>query len=225
MNQWEKGENGEWYYYGSDGASEIGWINVDGDDYYIDSDHQLAKSWMKQDGKWYYFDDSGKMKTGWQNIDGEDYYFYGDTGTMAPEWSQLDGKMYYFDDNGKMQTSWQNIDGEDYYFSNDKGQVESETYIKGTNGLWTYLDYTGKMVDSGIVEYQIWDLGKGWKARVDTDLSGAGGGTHIHVYHRKDEWAQNEDGTQHDKQRTRTGAPPNKVHEELKKRGWIGMTI
>ena len=149
-NKWEKGKNGEWYYYGSDGASEIGWINVDGDDYYIDSDHQLAKSWMKQDGKWYYFDDSGKMKTGWQNIDGEDYYFYGDTGTMATEWSQLDGKMYYFDDNGKMQTGWL-VDDETFYYCYSNG-----TAAKGWtehDGSWYYFDedsggmYTGWLYD------------------------------------------------------------------------------
>lgn len=77
-------------------------------------------------------------------------------------------------------------------------------------------------MDNRIADLAQWDLGGGWRARVDTDLSGRNQGRHIHVYDKKgNEWAQNEDGTQHDKSRTRSDTPSASVRKALKKKtGW-----
>jgi hypothetical protein len=52
-------ENGNWYYYGADGA--------------------LCTGWLELDGKWYYLNpESGIMATGFIQVDGKTYYMLSD---------------------------------------------------------------------------------------------------------------------------------------------------
>lgn len=79
----------------------------------------------------------------------------------------------------------------------------------------------GKVEENDIIDYAVYDLGRGWKARVEKDKSHEEGQKHVHVYNGEDEWAQNEDGTQHDKSRTRSDTPSASVRKALKKKtGW-----
>lgn len=70
--------NNKWYYFGSDGYAENGWLLVNGAWYYLDQVNCDMKSgWLQetQDGYWYYLDPAtGAMRTGWVQVNGKWYY-------------------------------------------------------------------------------------------------------------------------------------------------------
>ena len=64
------------------------------------------------------------------------------------------------------------------------------------------------------------DIGKGWKARLDTADQNSKTQTHIHVEKGNLKYSQNEDGSKHDGHSTK-GSPPNSVKKKIKKQlGW-----
>ncbi len=79
VNQWV-GDNGVWYYVGTDGRLVKNQLlkQNDGKIYWLDeAGIMAANAWIQDgDGAWYYMDASGAAYgKGWHNIDGEDYYF------------------------------------------------------------------------------------------------------------------------------------------------------
>lgn len=77
---WEQKGN-VWKFHKQDGTFAKGFIQFDGDWYYLDeADSSLKTGWFKdKDGNWYFFNTlsdgkKGKMLTGWQWIDGYCYY-------------------------------------------------------------------------------------------------------------------------------------------------------
>ncbi len=110
----------EWYYFGSDGVMQTGWVQVS--------------------GTWYYLDSKGRMQKDWQQIDGE-WYYLGSNGAMRTNWQQIGGVWYYLGSNGAMRTGWQEIGGVWYYFK-PSGAMAANEWCKGywlsASGAWTY---------------------------------------------------------------------------------------
>ena len=79
-DQWLETKLGTVYHY-TDGSLHYGWLELDGDRFYLDQD--------------------GILKKGLE-INGNKYYFDEDTGKMQVGWTEVDGKMTFFDGNGKM---------------------------------------------------------------------------------------------------------------------------
>ena len=52
-----------------------GFLNLNGDTYYLNDQGKMVKSWQKLNGQNYYFNASGVMQTEWQMIGGKLYYF------------------------------------------------------------------------------------------------------------------------------------------------------
>ncbi len=77
----------EWFYFNADGKMADGWVTIDGETYYLNSN---------SDGN------RGKMLTGWQSIEGKWYYFNtasdGKKGSMLRNTTTPDG--YILDENG-----------------------------------------------------------------------------------------------------------------------------
>ena len=112
-----------WYYLDPEtGDMKTGWQNINGVDYYFDSDKDgvsghMHTGWYKNpEGKWYFFNpDSatgGEMLTGWQWIDGYCYYFDPtpgkDCGVMVvgkttPDGFKINENGQWTDDSGKVQ--------------------------------------------------------------------------------------------------------------------------
>lgn len=112
-NQWVQ-LNGKWQYNDASGNPvKNAWIQ----NYYLQSDSNMATGWQYIDGNWYYLGDDGAKKTNWQ--------FMG-------------GSWYYLDTQGKMQTGWiKDFDGKHYYLNSNGAMAYSTTvdgYKLGANG-------------------------------------------------------------------------------------------
>lgn len=86
-----------WYYLGTSGAMQTGWVN-DG-------------------GAWYWLTDSGAMATGWQKIDGSWYCFAASGAMLHDCWAG----NYYLGPSGAMLTDARTPDG--YYVGADGAWV------------------------------------------------------------------------------------------------------
>ena len=134
---------GESYKFGTDGIFiaklNPGWLFIEENWYYINTDGKSSVGWQSIGGYWYYFTSEGKMVTGWQKIGGQIYYFHS-AGRMLTGWQEIAGKRYYFHSAGRMLTGWQEISGSWYYFDeNGVNLHEGVTSISG-NSVYTKND-------------------------------------------------------------------------------------
>ena len=157
-----------WYYFGSDGLLDTGWLKINGKNYYMStetdklptgamftywqyldgkyyyfgSDRIMRTGWNKLAGNWYYFGADGSMRSGWQKIGSKWFYFNSD-GEMATNWQKLSDKWYYFGSSGQMSTGWQKVSGKWYYF-NSSGVMLSGWQKIGSK--WYYFNSSGVML-------------------------------------------------------------------------------
>ena len=95
---------GTWYYLNSNGAMETGWIQSGSKWYFLNSDGAMATSWIQSGGAWYYLNSSGEMATGWIQSGGK-WYFLNSGGAMATGWIQVGGAWYYLNSSGEMASN------------------------------------------------------------------------------------------------------------------------
>ncbi|QWI73023.1 hypothetical protein ER45_028805 (plasmid) [Bacillus mycoides] len=126
INNW-KTIDGNHYYFGSGGSDgftgkddsgllpnemAMGWIKVEGKDYYFSKDEDALKIGDRNENV-------GEMATGIQKIQGSAYYF-DDSGVMAKSgWKDSNGAKYYLGKDGKAFTGLQTVDDKLYYFGED----------------------------------------------------------------------------------------------------------
>ena len=151
------------YYYGEDGARKTGWLQVDGATYYLNPApvtgmHTLLDPKTNETGE-YYFSSDGKMQTGWVSDDTGRYY-YGPDGRRQSGMVRIDGDTYYL--RPAMVTGpWNVYDAEkgtsDYYYFDSDGKMQTG---------WITVeeqDYQGNTVER---KYYYGDDGKrqsGWQ--------------------------------------------------------------
>ena len=140
-------EDGNWYYYKSDGTKASGWIKPDENWYFLYSDGSMAKGWINLSGKWYYLKPSGAMQLGWLKDNSNWYYLQGD-GSMTIGFKLIDGKKYLLDSSGTMRTGWASISGQWYFFGNSGDMLTG--WIKLDSG-WYYL-YSDGIMATGWLE-------------------------------------------------------------------------
>lgn len=162
----------DWYWF-KDGAIATGWLQTDGDWYYLDpaDGHMLtgqqtidgvryylydngvmATGWVNLDGAWHWFDSSGAMATGFADIEGERYYIDPASGTMLTGMQTVNGAEYYFYGDGAMATGWVELDGKWYWFNQDGAMATGLITVDGNR---YYLDTAdGHMLaDEWVVDY------------------------------------------------------------------------
>lgn len=105
-----------WYYLGTSGAMQTGWVNDGGAWYWLTGSGAMATGWQKIGGTWYYFNASGAMQAGWQKIDGSWYCFAASGAMLHDCWAG----NYYLGSSGAMLTDARTPDG----------------YYVGTDGAW-----------------------------------------------------------------------------------------
>lgn len=143
-------DNGNWYYYDSNGVLTKGWQEVNGSTYYMDPETGImAKGWLDLNGTWYYFNGSGAMMTGWQAI-GNKWYYFENSGAMFTGWLQSGGKWYYLTPSGAMATGWQSVGNEWYYFESS-GAMATPGW-KQISGKWYYFKKSGAMASNEYCE-------------------------------------------------------------------------
>ena len=135
-------ENGKWYYYYGDGSLYKGFLEYNGETYYLKSNGEMAVGWEYIDNEWYYFSSSGVMHIGWLYYN-ESWYYLRENGEMAVGWEYINNKWYYFNSSGAMLTGWLNLNGTWYYLDSSGAML---TGWLNLNGTWYYLDSSGAML-------------------------------------------------------------------------------
>ncbi|WP_176215093.1 metallophosphoesterase [Cytobacillus gottheilii] len=151
-----------WYYLNSlTGEMTVGWLNIDGQLHYFDSQGVMVTGWLQENGKWYYMDHSGSLVHGWVYDQGS-YYYIGEQGMLQHTWVKDNGEYYYLDHSGKMQTGWLLSNSTWYYLhpngSRASGWVKNQQswyFMNGegvmqtgwiqTDGQWYFLSPSGSM--------------------------------------------------------------------------------
>ena len=64
---------------------KTGWLQLNGDWYYLYDGGQMIIGWYFVGDHWYYFDENGRMKTGIQVINGIEYNLGTDGAWIKPE--------------------------------------------------------------------------------------------------------------------------------------------
>ena len=156
---WQNIDGYDSYFSRSGALTTDSWV----DGYYLDENGICVYGgWVEQNGNWYYLDEYGVPVSEWQNIDGNDYYFgiynimvtndwvegyYLDENGVCVygRWIELNGEYAYFDDYGRQVTGWQYIDGSWYWF-NDYGLMYTGWFVDMQTGLEYYFCESGEVV-------------------------------------------------------------------------------
>ena len=159
--------DGDYYFFGTDGAMLTGWVNYDGNWYYLNSDGKAALGWKKIGKNWYYFEKE-------ENLDGpymyrnDSYrigtyaYVFDANGVMCTGWTKLTSfsgwdSWYYSDSNGHAVSGWQKIGKKWYYFSpysNDMLTGLSSIYNESTEEYDYYYFNENGVMQTGWVGYE-----------------------------------------------------------------------
>lgn len=111
QNGWVK-EGSVWYYY-KNGVKQVDWQFVDNVWYYLGTDGVMQTGWITYNGSTYYLRPwGGMMANGWYLINGKWYYFQSWGGIAKSRWIYgLDKKWYYVGTDGVMLTNTRTPDG------------------------------------------------------------------------------------------------------------------
>lgn len=146
-------EGEDWYYYDADGSRHEGWLELDGDRYYLGPERYAYNAYAipdeeTQTEKWYFFLEDGKLYCPGEGYypqtfkDGDDYdvgyiYVY-DDGTLATGWLEKDGKTRYLTPFA--------LRGDAYEIPDGKG-----------GSHWYCFHYDGTLHTNGWYEDSHWD--------------------------------------------------------------------
>jgi len=147
--------NGERFYYNSNGQMLLGWQLISGYQYYFrpsannpsaGSKGSAVTGWQTISGSKYYFDNNGRMLTGSHYIDGYWYRFDLADGKQKFSWQFLDGDWYYYETTyGRLLFGSQYIDG--YWYRFDLIDAKQKFGSQFLDGKWYYYDtYYGRML-------------------------------------------------------------------------------
>lgn len=135
-------DDGNWYYLGENGFMQTGWIFYENQWYYLDTNGVMRTGWTLDNNKWYRLRRDGTMETGWI-IDNNKWYYLNFHGIMQTGWIYYGREWYYLNSDGVMQTGWLNCNDEWYYLNAD-GSMKSGEWLY-SRGNWYYINYAGNM--------------------------------------------------------------------------------
>lgn len=137
--------DGKKYYFDTNGKSKTGLIkDADGQYHYITNEGQES-GFIEINGNTYYVDKQGSVLTGLQTI-GNDLYYFSKYGVMQTGAATIDDKRFFFDpDTGKAAVGFvERENGYTYYYDSANGvktgfvTVNGKLYRLGTSGNKLY---------------------------------------------------------------------------------------
>lgn len=134
-------ENGNWYYFDSNGEMKTNWLNLDNQWYYLDSNGVMQVGWIKLGTQWYYLNPSGVMQVGWLSQGGH-WYYLNPSGAMHVGWLKLGNNWYYLSSSGAMRIGWLQL-GNQWFYLNPGGDMQVGWLKLGNS--WYYLNLGGDM--------------------------------------------------------------------------------
>lgn len=117
LHGWQTVNNSP-YFFNDNGAAQMGWINYNGNKYYM-TNAGVMKNWFQENGSWYYGNpNDGALRYGWINYNNGVFYT-NSNGVMLTGIQSIDDKRYRFNEAGQMWQGWYQLDGNLYnwYYS------------------------------------------------------------------------------------------------------------
>ncbi|MBE5941446.1 MAG: hypothetical protein E7264_02775 [Lachnospiraceae bacterium] len=169
-------------YIKEDGEYAIGFLEIDDNTYYFDTDGHLVtgKYYVEEAKAYYYFDASGALQYGAIQTD-DDFYVADDTGKLQTGFVSFDDKLYYFNeivqlvvgwfryqDNwyyanycGEIQTGFVEVDGYTYYLNEDGTRTKEDTLT--IEGVTYFFNEDGSVDDNTTAIYPIFQAINTWR--------------------------------------------------------------
>ena len=145
------------------------------------------------------------------------------TGTAIAFWNPLTYRGYIRDrETGFYYLQSRYYDPANHRFINADRYVSTDTKDIISNNMFSYCSNNPAIYyDPDGYNSQVIDLGGGWYCRIDAGNESTGTKRHIHVWKNGESYAQNDDGSPHDKGNNSSGKLPRKIQKRLeKKTGW-----
>lgn len=139
VKQWHTVDDKTYYFDPETGVLHSGWLELDGNQYYIGKDG-LQTGLLELEDALYCFDPSGVMQTGWYTLDGVDYYL-DENGVAVTGWIEYKDSRCYLN-RGAIQTGWLEQPEGTYFLSAEGLPVVG--WLEGENSNY-YFDSDGLM--------------------------------------------------------------------------------
>ncbi len=138
--RWLEFENGKKYYLTAEGYAATGRMQIDGEEYYLNTSARYG--WYQFDDKWYYYaEDTSKLVhgPGWVTMPktGSVYYLTPED-HAATGYTQVDGSWYYL--TPKRQSGWHRLDNEWRFFDEKTGKQEPQYGRMQIENKWYFFD-------------------------------------------------------------------------------------
>ena len=155
VNKWRLDE-GEWYYYGADGAKVKGWKTIAGTKYFFNEysydDGRMMRSCYVLDGNDIYRLGSDGVAKKISNPNNlfydvyENYAVYYENGTLVKNaWRTINGKYFYFDSEGSAVRGKVRKIANAYYAFNADGTMATKGWVKLDNNTYYVENNDGNL--------------------------------------------------------------------------------
>ena len=142
--------SGEKYFFSDKAKLKTGLIKDSSGKYHYLVNEGKASGFIEYNGNTYYVDSLGNVLTGLQKISGS-YYYFNDNGIMITGAYAVNGKYCFFDDEGKAVTGFvKRENGNTFYYNGINGV---KTGLQKINNKLYYLS------DSGVILYGMRTIG------------------------------------------------------------------
>ncbi len=135
--------NGEWYYFNKEnGGGELkkkGWIVEGNKKYYALADGRLHTGWLSFGNTYYYCSIDKTVLTGLRKI-GTKWYYFNKDGVRQYGWIKNGSQKYYALPDGSLHTGWLSFGKTYYYCSIDKSVL---TGLRKIGTKWYYFNKDG----------------------------------------------------------------------------------
>ena len=153
---------GAWYWLdGTTFEMRMGWLDADGQKYYLDASGAMATGVFSDGSVWYFADGSGVVDTvsrGWEKYS-QGWRYFNEDSSIVVGWATIDGKPYYFGDQAIRATGWEKIDASWYFF--DASGVNARDVWVYLGGAWYHFDEDGVMQTAWFKDGNTWYYANG----------------------------------------------------------------
>ena len=161
-------------YMQEDGQYAVGFLDVDDNRYYFDSDGHLVygKFYVEEEDCYYYSNEqgivqygairtekeffiadyTGRLLTGFVEYDGQRYYF-NSIAQLVVGWFKHEDAWYYADSLGRVMTGFVTVDGYRYYLNSDGRRVEDT--IMEIDGITYCFNSDGSVDENATILYPV----------------------------------------------------------------------
>lgn len=182
---WVEEEDGIKYIQ-EDGQYAVGFVDIDGQRYYFDSDGHLVygKFYVEDEDCYYYSNEEGIVQYGAIQTE-QDFYIADNTGRLATGFVEFDGYRYYFnqicqlvvgwfkhednwyysDSTGKIMTGFVTVDGYRYYLNPDGSRIKDTIF--DIDGITYIFNADGSVDENATALYPVFQQINSIRAQKD----------------------------------------------------------